>query len=200
MGFFHRSVLPLRQGLRCAAALTTGIVVADDRRATNSQCLGSWSADRAAAAKSSAPALPSAWTTSREIIPRSVLFGNPEYAAPALSPDGAHLAFLRPDANNVLNVWVRSAAGVSSGVTVSTDRVVTCDTYRGIRQFFWAEDSATLLFLQDDGGDENFHLWAIDATTPGARARDLTPFQGVKAQNVITNKRCARASSRHQRN
>ena len=129
-----------------------------------------------------------------------MLFGNPEYAAPALSPDGAHLAFLRPDANNVLNVWVRSAAGVSSGVTVSTDRVVTRDTYRGIRQFFWAEDSATLLFLQDDGGDENFHLWAIDATTPGARARDLTPFQGVKAQNVITNKRCARASSRHQRN
>merc|ERR1719230_2291545 len=58
-----------------------------------------------------------------------------------------------------------------------------------MRQFFWAEDSTNLLYLQDDGGDENFHLFSIDATTPGAEAIDLTPFPGAKAQNVITNKR-----------
>ena len=43
--------------------------------------------------------------------------------------------------------------------------------------------------MQDSGGDENFHLFAIDATAPSAEARDLTPFEGAKAQNVVTNKR-----------
>ena len=121
-------------------------------------------------------------TTSADVIPREVLFGNPEYAAPALSPDGQLLAYLRPNAQNVLNVWVRTVGGAD-------DRLVTADASRGIRQFFWAEDSATLLYMQDDKGDENFHLFAIDATSDGATARDLTPFPGAKAQNVITNKR-----------
>jgi len=115
------------------------------------------------------------------LVPRDVLFGNPEYAAPSINPDGSMLAYLRP-VDGVLNAWVRSVAG-------GDDRVVTKDSYRGIRQFFWAEDSKTLLYLQDDGGDENFHLFAIDATTPGAEARDLTPCPGAKAQNIITNKR-----------
>ena len=122
-----------------------------------------------------------AGTTSEEIIPREVLFDNPEYASPALSPDGKLLAYLRPS-EGVLNVWVRSVGGAN-------DRVVTDDAYRGIRSFFWAEDSALLLYQQDDKGDENFHLFAIDATTSSAVARDLTPFPNAKAQNVITNKR-----------
>ena len=120
-------------------------------------------------------------TTSEQIIPRDVLFGNPEYASPNISPDGTLLAYIRP-VEGVLNVWVRT-------VGKTDDRVVTSDQYRGIRQFFWAEDSKTLLFMQDDGGDENFHLFAIDALRPGAAARDLTPYKGAKAQNVVTNKR-----------
>jgi dipeptidyl aminopeptidase/acylaminoacyl peptidase len=120
-------------------------------------------------------------TTSDTLVPREVLFGNPEYASPAISPDGKLLAYLRPD-DGVLNVWCRTVGG-------QDDRVVTSDRYRGIRQFFWAEDSQTLLFLQDDGGDENFHLFGIDAVASDAAARDLTPFKGAKAQNVITNKR-----------
>lgn len=91
------------------------------------------------------------------------------------------LAYIRPD-NGVLNVWCRT-------VGKDDDRPVTADTYRGIRQYFWAEDSTTLLYLQDDAGDENFHLFAIDAMASRAQARDLTPFKGAKAQNVITNKR-----------
>ena len=120
-------------------------------------------------------------TTSEEIIPRDVLFGNPEYASPSISPDGKYIAYVRPD-EEILNVYVRT-------VGKADDRVVTKDRYRGIRQFFWAEDSTTLLFMQDDGGDENFHLFAINAVTPSATARDLTPFKGAKAQNLITNKR-----------
>ena len=35
-------------------------------------------------------------TTSDELIPREVLFGNPENIAPILSPDGKYLAYLAP--------------------------------------------------------------------------------------------------------
>mmetsp|Transcript_80688 Transcript_80688/g.152500 ORF Transcript_80688/g.152500 Transcript_80688/m.152500 type:complete len:738 (+) Transcript_80688:40-2253(+) len=121
-------------------------------------------------------------TTDEEIIPRDVLFGNPEYAAPTISPDGKLLAYLRPDDAGVLNVWCRT-------VHEDDDRVVTADEYRGIRSAFWAEDSKTLLYLQDSGGDENFHLFAIDATDPSSIARDLTPFEGAKVSDVLTNKR-----------
>ena len=124
-----------------------------------------------------------ALTTDEKIVPRDVLFGNPEYASPMLSPDGKLLAYLRPAFDDkVLNVWCRT-------VGQTDDRVVTSDKYRGIRQAFWAEDSKTLLYMQDDAGDENFHLFAIDATSSSSIARDLTPYKGAKAQNVVTNKR-----------
>ena len=38
------------------------------------------------------------------LIPRDVLFGNPERMSPKLSPDGTRLAWLAPDTNNVLQV------------------------------------------------------------------------------------------------
>ena len=39
------------------------------------------------------------------LIPRKVLFGNPDKAGPQISPDGKHLSFLAP-VDGVLNVWV----------------------------------------------------------------------------------------------
>lgn len=55
----------------------------------------------------------SAATASAELpplIPRDVLFGNPDKAGPQISPDGKHIAYLAPDDKNVLQVWVRSAS------------------------------------------------------------------------------------------
>ena len=40
--------------------------------------------------------------------------------------------------------------------------MVTADKKRGIRQYFWAEDNKTLLYLQDNDGDENFHVYGVD--------------------------------------
>jgi len=118
------------------------------------------------------------------LIPREILFGNPEYASPSLSPDGTYLLYLAPSADgDVLNVFVRETS------SPSTARQITNEPIRGIRQAFWAEDSQTVLYLQDFEGDENFHLWALDATTKDAVARDLTPGKEVKAQNIIINKR-----------
>lgn len=113
------------------------------------------------------------------LIPREVLFGNPVKAAPKISPDGTRLAYLAPSPEGVLNVWVRT-------LFQEDDRQVTQDAYRGIRLHYWAQSGRFLLFLQDSGGDENFHLHAVDLET-GA-VRDLTPFEGVRVQNLIQDR------------
>ena len=115
-----------------------------------------------------------------ELIPRKVLFGNPERISPRLSPDGTRLAWIAPS-DGVLNVWL---APVSPQTGVDWDRaeVVTDDTDRGIRQFAWAHDNRHLLYLQDTGGDENWRLHDVDLTT--MQRRDLTPFDGVQTQIV----------------
>ena len=112
------------------------------------------------------------------LIPRDLLFGNPERTSPALSPDGARLAWLAPDTNNVLQVWVKT-------VSKEDDKIVTADKKRGIRQYFWAKDNRTLLYLQDSDGDENFHIYGVDL--PSGNVRDFTPFQGVRAQVTDLN-------------
>jgi len=108
------------------------------------------------------------------LIPRKLLFGNPVKAAAKLSHDGTKLAYLAPDANNVLNVWVRDLK--SEGV----DKQFTNDTKRGIRQFIWPFDNASILYIQDKDGDEDWHLYQ---TTLATRAtKELTPFDGVKVE------------------
>jgi hypothetical protein len=74
------------------------------------------------------------------LIPREVLFGNPERVSPQISPDGKRLAWIAPNTNNVLQVWVKTI-GQEDG------KVVTADKKRGIRQYFWAEDSQTVVYL-----------------------------------------------------
>ena len=111
------------------------------------------------------------------VIPREVLFGNPERASPRLSPDGRRMSYLAPD-QGVLNVWVRTVGG-------DDDRVITHDRKRGIRVFFWAQDNRHVLYLQDSDGDENWHLYAVDLDT--GEIRDLSPFEGVRVEDVITD-------------
>jgi dipeptidyl aminopeptidase/acylaminoacyl peptidase len=118
-----------------------------------------------------------------ELIPRQVLFGNPERISPRLSPDGAALAWIAPH-DGVLNVWTAPVG--PSGVSWDDARVVTADRDRGIRVFTWAHDGRHLLYLQDAGGDENWRLYDVDL--PTMQRRDLTPYQGVQAQIIATEK------------
>ncbi len=115
-----------------------------------------------------------------DLIPRKVLFGNPERVSPRLSPDGTRLAWIAPK-DGVLNVWL-APVSPQSGVDWDQAEVVTDDTDRGIRQFAWAHDNKHLLYLQDTGGDENWRLHDVDLTT--MQRRDLTPFDGVQTQLV----------------
>ncbi|HLJ99109.1 MAG TPA: S9 family peptidase [Streptosporangiaceae bacterium] len=118
-----------------------------------------------------------------ELIPREVLFGNPERISPRLSPDGAWIAWIAPR-DGVLNVWLapRSASGVAWESAVA----VTSDTDRGIRMFTWARDGRHLMYVQDAGGDENWRLYDVDVSS--MERRDLTPFDGIQARIVSAKK------------
>ncbi len=110
-----------------------------------------------------------------DLIPREVLFGNPERASPKLSSDGRMLAYLAPDKKNVMQVFIRT-------VGKNDDRQLTHDKKRGIRMYFWAFDGEHLLYMQDTDGDENFHVYSVNIKS--GLVRDLTPFQGIKAEGV----------------
>lgn len=114
------------------------------------------------------------------LIPREELFGNPVREFPAISPDGSRLAYLAPDEKGVLQVWVGGLDGTGA-------RPVTRDPHRGVQLFDWAQDSRHILYEQDSDGDENFHVYS--AEIGGAMVRDLTPFQGVRTQNLLTSVR-----------
>jgi dipeptidyl aminopeptidase/acylaminoacyl peptidase len=112
------------------------------------------------------------------LIPREIFFGNPEKLVPQISPDGKRLAWLAPDKKNVLQVWVKT-------VEKNDDRVVTADRKHGIRNYQWAKNSTTLIYLQDADGDENWHVYGVDLDS--GNVRDYTPFQSVRADIVATN-------------
>ena len=115
-------------------------------------------------------------TTNPPLIPRDVLFGNPERQSPQLSPDGKRLAYLAPR-DGVMNVWVRT-------VGQSDDRPVTGEKTRPLRAYLWAENARQILYAQDKGGDENFHVFLVDLDT--GVEKDLTPFPNVQASPVAS--------------
>jgi dipeptidyl aminopeptidase/acylaminoacyl peptidase len=119
-----------------------------------------------------------------ELIPRSVLFGNPERTSPRISPDGTQLAWIAPR-DGVLNVWVAPIG--PGGADWTAAQAVTEDTDRGVRVFGWARDGRHLLYLQDAGGDEDWRLYDVDRET--LARRDLTPFEGIHAEIIATSKR-----------
>ncbi|UCG61023.1 MAG: S9 family peptidase [Candidatus Zixiibacteriota bacterium] len=113
-----------------------------------------------------------------QIIPRMVIFGNPERATPRLSPDGTMMSYLAP-VDNVLNIWIG---------TIGKDdaRVVTSDTLRGIHRYFWAADSKRIIYLQDKGGDENWRLYSVDLES--GEIADLTPYENVTVRIINQDK------------
>jgi len=106
------------------------------------------------------------------LIPREVLFGNPEIMSVNLSPDGSWIAYLAPD-QGVLNLWVRDLDGQAPA------RVLTQQRDRPQMPGYWTADGRFLISSRDGDGDENTVLVRIDPRT--GESKDLTPPQGVKA-------------------
>lgn len=109
------------------------------------------------------------------LVPRAVLFGEPQSDYPSLSPDGRWLAWSERGADGVVNLWVRA-------LDRDTSWQVTRDTTRGVHHGWWTPDSQRLLYLDDTDGDENEHVLAVPFT--GGPPRDLTPWPGVRCDDV----------------
>ena len=109
---------------------------------------------------------------------RKIIFGNPERNQPLISPDGSQIAFLAP-LNGVMNVWVGPTADLSAA------KAVTQEKLRPIRTFQWANNGTHLLYLQDEGGNENFHLFVVDLAA--GTTKDLTPFKSTRAEIMASS-------------
>ncbi|WP_437776427.1 S9 family peptidase [Sorangium sp. So ce1097] len=128
-----------------------------------------------AAPAATAPAAPAkdAPRADASLMPRRLLFGNPERMSPKISPDGRRLGFLAPS-EGVLNVWVGPVQDPSAA------KPVTKEQSRGVRTFLFPYVSDYVLYRQDKAGDENWHIYAVDLKT--GQIKDLTPFEGIAAQ------------------
>ena len=104
------------------------------------------------------------------LLPMEDFFRNPDNAAFSISPDGTRLAFAKPWEHR-MNIYVREiATGIEKRITSATER--------DIAGFFW-KGSDKIVFVQDSGGDENYHVYITDIK--GSEAIDLTPFEKVRA-------------------
>src|SRR6185295_2616958 len=106
------------------------------------------------------------------LIARAALFGDAPRSGAQLSPRGDRVAFLAPR-DGASNIWLMSVGAMDEA------RPVTDDTGRGIRAFIWAQDNATLLYIQDAQGEGNQRLFAVNAA--GGDPRALTPA-GARAE------------------
>lgn len=108
----------------------------------------------------------------RPLIARAHLFGNPARVDGRVSPDGRRLSWISP-VDGVKNLWVAPIDDPAAAVPVTQDRG------RGVRNHAWTFDGRHVVYHQDRGGDENWHVHAVDVET--RTTRDLTPFDGVRA-------------------
>ncbi|CCE07264.1 Dipeptidyl anminopeptidase [Bradyrhizobium sp. STM 3843] len=112
----------------------------------------------------------------RGLIPRRVLFDNPTFFDAKLSPDGQFVSWLAP-VDGVLNLWVAPCDHIAGAepVTRTKGRPITWQD--------WSPDGRFLMFIKDENGDENFHLFVVDPWT--CALRDLTPYPGVRAMPTL---------------
>lgn len=134
-----------------------------------------------AALFTSAPAAAQAQAGLPPLIDREIFFGDPEIAGAQISPDGQYIAFIKP-LDGTRNVWVKKADAPFDQATP-----ITADTKRPIPTYFWSRDGRFVLFVQDQGGDENYNVYAVSPSAPPAAgskapaARNLTEAKGVRA-------------------
>lgn len=98
-------------------------------------------------------------------------FAKPLMSGFQLSPNGKYLLYREKDSNNKRHVMIKE---------VATGHVVKAIEEKDelIRGTGWVNDER-LIYVMDEGGNENYHLFAIDID--GKNNIDLTPFDGVQA-------------------
>lgn len=101
-------------------------------------------------------------------------FRNPEKSSYQLSPNGTYISYMAPYQKR-MNVFVRKSGETGEG------QRITDVTDRDIAGCAWANDER-ILYLKDDGGDENYALFAVNLD--GSDFVPLTNFPEVKTQFI----------------
>ena len=104
-------------------------------------------------------------------IPLEDFFKNPDKSSYQLSPDGSYYSYMAPYQDR-MNVFVQK-------IGESEAKRITEVTDRDIAGYMWANENR-ILYLKDNGGDENFALYAVnlDGTDPLA----LTAIDSVRTR------------------
>jgi acetyl esterase/lipase len=116
-------------------------------------------------------------------LPLKDFFRNPERAYFRVSEDGRWLGFMQPAPGDGgpkprRNVFVQA---LEDGQPQGTPRQLTRESARDISAYRF-KGGSTILYEKDFGGDENFHVVAVDVAS--GKVRDLTPYDGVRASII----------------
>lgn len=101
-------------------------------------------------------------------------FSRPKASGFKLSPNGKYLSYREKDDLTKRHIYIKNIE----------DGTVTRIVEEGeelIRGYGWANNER-IFFAKDQGGDENYHIFAVDIT--GENLQDLTPFEDVKASII----------------
>ncbi len=104
-------------------------------------------------------------------------FARPKASGFQLSPNGKYMSYREKDENNKRHIYVKELS------TGKVQRAIE-EKEELVRGYGWINDER-LFFAMDKGGDENYHIYAVNLD--GTNLKDLTPFDGVQAsiQNIL---------------
>ena len=107
------------------------------------------------------------------LIDRDAFFGEIKITAAQVSPDGKYVSFLKPY-KGTRNIWVKKA-----GEPFSAAKPMSAETKRPVPVYFWSRDSRYLFYAQDQAGDENYNVFAIDPTAAPAAGSEVPPVRNI---------------------
>jgi dipeptidyl aminopeptidase/acylaminoacyl peptidase len=124
--------------------------------------------------------------TSDPLIPLKTLLSPPSIIAPLISPDGELISAIKP-LDGVPNIFLAPAGNPKAAVSVThfIGRGIQPLDVSGNANYRWTGDSANILFLMDNNGDENWNLWNVNIKS--GETKNLTPFKGSQVRIVATS-------------
>ena len=82
-----------------------------------------------------------------------------------LSPDGKYMSFIKPF-KDVRNIYIKSTdQPFDNAIAVTADD-------RPVPGYFWSQDGKFILYVQDKGGNENFHVYAVNPNSPAVEEQE----------------------------
>lgn len=97
-------------------------------------------------------------------------FRTPSEFSFKLSPDGKYLSYMKRRETGERDLYLKDIAAQQENLLIKQGEDL-------IRGYFWANDNR-ILYLQDKGGNENYHLFGVDVD--GSNKKELTPYEGVR--------------------